>query len=215
MPVAHRDLDWNEMLRTPQFWLLWTTFVLTASAGLTIIAHAPKIASVQAGLAWGFIPIVILAIFNTVGRILSGYVSDTIGRSRTMVLAFLLQAANMLAFRYYNTPELVIFGSAMAGLCYGTIFTLMPAATADFYGVRNLGVNYGLLFTAFGAAGVLGPIVAARIYDATTSYRAFYILSAALLVVGALLASVTRAPRSGDDDAQRAVDERQPALQRT
>ena len=80
-----------------------------------------------------------------------------------MTLAFLLQAVNMLAFSHYTTPALVVFGSAFTGLCYGTIFTLMPAATADFYGIRNLGVNYGLVFTAFGMAGVVGPMLGAEI----------------------------------------------------
>ena len=111
-----------------------------------------------------------------------------------MTLAFLLQAANMLAFNYYTTPELVVFGSAFTGLCYGTIFTLMPAATADFYGLRNLGVNYGLVFTAFGVAGVVGPLLGARINDQFKSYLWAYVISAGMLVLGAVLAMLTKPP---------------------
>lgn len=139
-------------------------------------------------------PIAMLAIFNTFGRLLAGVLSDKIGRTRTMMVAFLCQAANMLAFSSYTTPALVLFGSAFTGLCYGTIFTLMPATTADFYGIRNLGVNYGFVFTAFGVAGVVGPLLGAGINDHYKSYHWAYIISAGMLVVGAALAMFTEPP---------------------
>lgn len=194
-PAApRRDSDWQEMLRTGQFYQLWLMMMLSVSAGLMIISQVALIAKEQANWKWGFVPIAILAIFNTFGRLLSGVLSDRIGRTRTMTLAFLLQAANMLAFNYYTTPELVVFGSAFTGLCYGTIFTLMPAATADFYGLRNLGVNYGLVFTAFGVAGVVGPLLGARINDQFKSYLWAYVISAGMLVLGAVLAMLTKPP---------------------
>ncbi len=193
--VAPRsESDWQEMLHTGQFYQLWLLMVLSASAGLMIITQVAVIAKDQANWKWGFVPIATLAIFNTLGRLLSGWLSDRIGRTRTMTLAFLLQAVNMLAFSHYDSPELVIFGSAFTGLCYGTIFTLMPAATADFYGIRNLGVNYGLVFTAFGVAGVVGPLLGAQIRDRFGSYLHAFQISAAMLVLGALLATLTKPP---------------------
>jgi OFA family oxalate/formate antiporter-like MFS transporter len=197
--TSRRDRDWNEMLKTPQFYQLWAMLVLAASAGLMIIAHVAIIAQKQANWQWGFVPVAMLAIFNTLGRLVSGFLSDRIGRPRTMVLAFVLQAINMLTFEYYTTPALLVFGSAVAGLCYGTIFTLMPAATADFYGMRNLGVNYGLVFTAFGVAGVTGPILGGRICDLTGSYAMSYTMSAVMLLAAALLAVLTRAPRAATE----------------
>ena len=139
--------------------------------------------------------IAILAIFNTSGRLVSGFLSDRIGRANTMILAFVLQALNMFAFRYYTTPELLIFGAAFTGLCYGTIFTLFPATTADFYGVRNLGVNYGLVFTAFGVAGVTGPYIAGKIRDHSGSYHNAFTISAVMLLLGAVLAFLLKAPK--------------------
>jgi OFA family oxalate/formate antiporter-like MFS transporter len=201
MPAAQaaaaprRDSDWHEMLCTGQFYLLWFMMMLSVSAGLMIISQAAIIAKEQANWPWGgFVPIATLAIFNTLGRLLGGVLSDKIGRTRTMTLAFLLQAVNMLAFSHYTTRELVVFGAAFTGLCYGTVFTLMPAATADFYGVRNLGVNYGLVFTSFGVAGVVGPMLAARINDQFKSYFWAYVICAAMLVVGAVLAMLTKPP---------------------
>ncbi len=197
-PSQGRNLDWHEMLRTAQFYQLWVMFILAAAAGLMIIAHAAIIAKEQAGLSWGFMPIALLALFNTTGRITSGFLSDRIGRTRTMILAFVLQAVNMFLFARYTTPALLLFGAAFTGLCYGTIFTLMPAATADFYGVRNLGVNYGLVFTGFGVAGVLGPILAGRIRDLTGSYTPSYVISGVLLLVAAVLALATRSPAAAE-----------------
>ena len=188
------DLDWHEMLRSSQFYLLWTMFVLGAAAGLMIIAHIAIIAKEQARWEWGFVPLAMLAVFNTLGRVVSGYLSDRMGRTRTMTLAFVAQATNMFLFSQYTSPVLLVFGSAFTGLCYGTIFTLMPAAIADFYGVRNLGVNYGILFTGFGVAGVLGPILGGQIRDGLGSYTYSYIISAVLLLVGAAIAFAIRSP---------------------
>ena len=111
-----------------------------------------------------------------------------------MVLAFVLQAINMFMFVQYKTPGLLLFGSAFTGLCYGTIFTLFPAATADFYGVRNLGVNYGSLFTAFGVAGVTGSVLGGRVRDLFGSYTYAFITCGVMLLVGAVLAFLLKTP---------------------
>ena len=113
-----------------------------------------------------------------------------------MILAFVLQALNMFAFIYYTTPALLIFGAAFTGLCYGTIFTLFPATTADFYGVKNLGVNYGLVFTGFGVAGVIGPMLGGKIRDAFGTYHNAFTISAIMLLVGAVLAFMLKSPKS-------------------
>ena len=194
--ASRRDLDWKEMLRTSQFYRLWLMFILSASAGLLIIGNISLIAQDQTP-KWdkAFILVMVVAIFNTCGRFLSGFVSDRIGRTNTMILAFVLQAINMFVFVRYNTPALLLFGSAFTGLCYGTIFTLFPATTADFYGVRNLGVNYGSLFTAFGVAGVTGSVLGGRVRDVFGSYTYAFTICGIMLLVGAALAFTVKAPR--------------------
>ncbi len=191
-----RDLDWHEMLTTAQFYQLWAMLLLSASAGLMIIAHAAMIAKEQAKVdQWAFLPIAMLAIFNTLGRIVGGMVSDRIGRTQTLTLAFVLQALNMFAFVHYTTPAMVVFGASFTGLCYGAIFPLMPVAMADYYGVRNLGVNYGILFTAFGVAGVAGPILAAKLHDKFGNYSHSFTICAIMLIAAAVLAVATRPPK--------------------
>lgn len=201
-PAKRREIDWQEMIKTPQFYLLWLMYVLAAAAGLMIISNVAIIAKEQAGWEAGFVPIMLLATFNTLGRIVAGYVSDRIGRTQTMVMAFALQALNMFFFLRYNTPALLIFGAGMTGLCYGTIFTLMPAATADFYGTKNLGVNYGIVFTGFGVAGVLGSRYGGRIRDLFGSYSMAYTICAVMLIVAAVLAFATRAPKESTEPAR-------------
>ena len=194
-PALRRDLDWHEMLRTSPFYQLWFMFVLSASAGLLIIGNITLVAQDQAP-QWdkAFVLVMVVAIFNTCGRFVSGFVSDRVGRTNTMILAFVLQAINMFLFAQYKSPVLLLLGSAFTGLCYGTIFTLFPAATADFYGVRNLGVNYGFVFTAFGVAGVTGSVLGGRVRDLFGSYSYAFVTCGIMLLAGAVLALFLKAP---------------------
>ena len=111
-----------------------------------------------------------------------------------MIITFVVQAANMFLFSIYASPLAIIAGCAITGLCYGALFALMPAATADFYGLKHLGVNYGLVFTAFGVAGVWGSLLGGRIRDMLGSYAVAYTMCAVMLLVAALLALVIRKP---------------------
>ena len=210
-----RDVNWTGMLGSPQFYLLWAMFVLAAAPGLMILGNLATITATQVQVAniaapgstlpasapamvgWnaGFLLVMIMAAFNTAGRIVGGAVSDRIGRTQTMVLAFLLQALNMCFFARYTTQETLIAGTAFTGLCYGTIFTLMPAAMADYFGLKNLGVNYGFLFTAFGVAGSTGSLLGGRVKDLCGSYANAYYILAGMLAVAVVLAFVTHPPR--------------------
>ena len=189
------DVEWHEMLRTPQFYLLWLMYVLTASAGLMIIANAPIIAKGQAHWEAGFVLVMLLAVFNTLGRFISGAVSDRLGRTTTMLIAFGAQALNLFFFARYTDPMSLALGTSLLGLCYGTVFTLMPAITADYYGLRNMGVNYGLVFTGFGVAGVFGSLLGGRVRDLFGSYDKAYLICGVMLVAAAILAWFLRAPK--------------------
>lgn len=206
--AARKDSDWHEMLRTPQFYFLWLMYVLTASAGLMVIANVPLIAKEQAHWEAGFVPVMLLALFNTLGRFGGGALSDRLGRTSTMVLAFVLQAVNLFFFARYTSPESLALGTSMVGLCYGTIFTLMPAATADYYGLRNMGVNYGLVFTGFGVAGVFGSLLGGRARDLLGSFDLAYEICAGMLIAAAILALLLRSPQkqgAQDENAPRKV----------
>ena len=187
---AITDYTWREMTRSGTFFLLWTSFLLSASAGLMLIGHLASIAAIQANWQAGFILVVILSMFNAVGRIAGGYLSDLLGRTNALFIVFIIQAVNMFMFVWYQGIPSLMAGSALAGLAYGAIFALFPAATADYFGLRNLGVNYGIVFTGFGVAGIAGPLIGGLVVDFTGSYTISYIISSVMLIAAAILARI-------------------------
>lgn len=195
-PAAKKSTDftWQAMIKTRPFILLWLTYLMSATAGLMLIGHIASIAMVQANWQAGFILVVILAIFNATGRITGGVLSDKVGRTNAMLIAFGLQAINMFAFAFFTSIPLLILGTMIAGLAYGSIFSLFPSITADFFGIKNLGVNYGIIFTGWGVAGIIGPIIGGRVVDLTGSYNGSYIVAGIMLIIGVLLVKLIKAP---------------------
>ncbi len=208
------DFTWREMVRTRTFYLLWCSYACAATAGLMIIGHLAKIVSVQSGnaITTGFLFVVLLAIFNAAGRVIAGIVSDRIGRIRTIMVVFLSQAAVMFFFSSFSTVGAFIVGSAVVGLSYGACLSLFPSATADFWGTKNLGLNYGIMFTAWGVGGVFGPIMAGKIADITGTYSLGYLISAGLMIVGALLTLIMTAPKKSEATQEAPAFEGRPAV---
>ena len=182
-----RDLGLRDVLKTFTFYKLWIMFAFSSSAGLMVIAHAANIAKVQVVWEGGFYMVILLAVFNAAGRILGGAVSDKIGRMNLMRIIFGLQALNMLLFSLHSSIPLLALGIAVTGLCYGAGFSVFPAMTIDLYGMKNFGTNYGLIMTGWGFGGVIGPMLAAAVFDANNNYNMAYIISCALLVVSLLI----------------------------
>lgn len=182
---ARRDFSTAEMLRTPQFYALWLAYCLGATAGLMTISQlVPFARSAGLGPAAATFAITVGAFGNAGGRILSGWLSDMMGRLTTLRVMVLASAVAMPALFIWR-EEVLLFYILVAAVywCYGTQLSVFASATADLYGTRNLGLNYGVLFTAWGAAGILGPMVAARVYDASGGYRYAFYAASGLAVV--------------------------------
>ncbi len=190
--IAAKDYVWKEMVKTKQFYFFWLMFAFASSAGLMIIGNIATIAKTQASWEKGFYLVGLLAIFNAFGRLGAGFLSDKIGRVRTMMIVFILQGANMTLFASYSTPLAISIGTALAGIGYGALLSLFPSVVADYYGVKNFGGNYGVLYTAWGVSGILGPIIAGIVVDRTGAYNLAYLISAGLLAVALVLALLTK-----------------------
>ena len=191
------DYTWNEVAKTPQFYLLWVMYLLAATAGLMLIAHLPSIAVAQAD--WktaGFMLVVILSIFNAIGRLGAGALSDKVGRTRAMMIVFMIQAVNMFLFAFYTSIPMLVVGSAVAGISYGAVFSLFPTTTAEYFGMKNLGVNYGMIFTGWGIAGVVGPMLGGMVADKTGSYNNGYLVAGVFLILATVLVSLLKAPKA-------------------
>ncbi len=190
----------GEMLSTWQFYALWFMYTCGAGAGLMIIGKLATIASIQAKIEIGFVLVAALAVGNGGGRILAGILSDKLGRTATMFGSFVMQA--VLIFLLSKTQEgsfLANVGvlaalSALIGASYGANLTLFPSITKDFYGLKNFGMNYGLVFTAWGVGGFSLALVAGEVYKRTESFNFAYYTASALLIVAALMTFVVRPP---------------------
>jgi OFA family oxalate/formate antiporter-like MFS transporter len=194
--AAGRDFTTREMLATPTFYFMWIAYCLGTTAGQMAISQLVPFAR-SAGLgalaaAW-VLPV--SATGNASGRILSGWMSDTLGRLRTLQVMILLSAVAMpTLFLLREQPVLFFVLVALVYWCYGTQLSVFASTTADFYGTKNLGLNYGVLFTAWGAAGILGPMIGGWVFDQFGDYRyAFYAAGAMSLIA---FAAVTLAGSS-------------------
>jgi len=199
---AGADFKPTEMLRTWQFYVLWFMYACGAGAGLMIISKLATIADKQAGIRLGFLLVVALAVGNGAGRILAGMLSDRMGRRKTMLVCFVFQAALVFGLSM-ATEGSVLAGmaalalvSALVGANYGANLSLFPSITKDYYGLKNFGVNYGLVFTAWGIGGLTLSILMGRVYDRYQIFTYAYYVAAGLLVAAALTTFIIKAPRA-------------------
>jgi OFA family oxalate/formate antiporter-like MFS transporter len=167
----------------------------TTAGQMTISQLVPFARSAGLGATVATVSLIVSSSGNAGGRIFSGWMSDTLGRVCTLKTMVLLSALAMPALFLWR-GDVVLFYTfvALVYWCYGTQLSVFASTTADFYGTRNLGMNYGVLFSAWGAAGIIGPAIAARVFDTFGDYRyAFFAASA--LAVGAFAAlSFVRTP---------------------
>ncbi|RJP73036.1 MAG: MFS transporter [Candidatus Abyssobacteria bacterium SURF_17] len=190
-----RDYHWLDMMRTPQFYLLWFMFACGSGAGLMIIGKLAKIVELQSGSKAGFILVALLAIGNAGGRVIAGVLSDKIGRTTTMLIVFCAQAVLMFTLRLQTYLGLLVVYSMLIGFNYGACLSLFPSTTKDYFGIKNFGLNYGLVFTAWGVGGLVLPILSGRIFDATGSFNPAYLIAGFIMIAAAGLTFVTKAPK--------------------
>ena len=190
-----KDFAPSDMLRTKSFYMLWGMFAIGSGAGLMIIGNVAGMASKSMGaMAW--VVVALMAIGNAGGRIVAGILSDKIGRTRTLTIMMTMQAVIMFTLLLVGSANagFVVFAATFIGFNYGTNLSLFPSATKDYFGLKNFGVNYGFLMTAWGIGGLVLPRVSQMIVAATGSFNAAYVLAGCLLLVSAGLSLFTKAP---------------------
>lgn len=206
--VSGRDSTWRDTLKQPAFYLLWLMFFSGAMAGLMVIgvikgfAGDQLIAGAEAGggvlsdaarEGWksrGAEAVGYLAIFNAVGRIAWGLISDRIGRTLAMMAMFLLQAATMCLLTAAKAEWSIAVVASIVGFNFGGNFALFPSATADLFGARNLGANYGWVFTSYGIAAMAGMMANNIAKQSAGNLEPAFYIAAVLCVISAGLAVV-------------------------
>jgi len=197
-PAVARQFTPGEMLQTPTFYLMWVGYALGCSAGLMVISQlVPFAKSVGvAAAALSTMTLVVGAFGNAAGRILSAWMSDRLGRINVLRI--------MIGIGIVAMPALYAVGGNVALLfvavfvvywCYGTQLSVNGAAASDFWGTKNAGVNYGILFTAWGVAGIIGPRVGGVLYDRYHDYQAAFYTGAVLAAVALLCELGAKSPQ--------------------
>jgi OFA family oxalate/formate antiporter-like MFS transporter len=194
-----KDIMPGSMIRTSTFWLLWLMFVFAATAGLMTLGNVKTAALLIDPAADAVILVGVMSLLNAAGRIVWGATSDKIGRENTMILMFITLAIGMFAFAWMSTIAIswyaVMAIASLIGFCFGGNFALFPSATADFFGTKNVGKNYGVMFTAYGIAGITGAFVAGPIVDATGSYFMAFVVTGVLAIIAVLFTFVLKSKR--------------------
>ena len=192
-----------EAMRTWQWYGLWALLFLNTSAGISIISQAApmaqEITGVTAAVAAGLVGIISIA--NGSGRFLWAWLSDAVGRRWIFLMMFAIQA-----LVFFLLPKIQSFPAFTALcfivlLCYGGGFGTMPAFAADYFGSENVGSIYGLMLTAWGFAGVLGPTLIARIRQSTGHYSHALYLIAVITLCSAAIPLFLRPPSSSGSAA--------------
>lgn len=180
----------RRMLRSSKFYLLWILYFIAAGAGLMVISSISGMAKQSMG-AHAFIAVAVLAVGNAAGRIVAGILSDIIGRQQTLMVVLLSQAALMflaIPITGSNCGALVVLLVAtLIGFNYGANLSLFPALTKDLWGLKNFGVNYGIVFTAWGVGGFVLSRVQQMLKAYSGSFTLSFVIAGSLLIVGALL----------------------------
>jgi MFS family permease len=194
--AAGLDLPPAEALRRPQFWSLWAMLFLNVTAGILFISNAVPILRELTGAPPAAAAAVYgaIAVANGLGRFFWGAVSDRIGRRAAYVAIYGIQVLIFLAVGRVHSLGAAASLFAVVLLCYGGGFGTMPSFVADWFGTRHMGVNYGWILSAWGVAGVAGPLFVATVKDLTGSYAGALPWIAALLACAAILPAVTRRP---------------------
>ena len=188
----------SQILCSPMFYLLWLIYAIGAGAGLMVISSVSGMAKKSLG-EHAFIAVAVMALGNAGGRIGAGIVSDKIGRRWTLLLVLLLQAALMFAAipvtaHKETLPLVIVLLATFIGFNYGANLALFPSFAKDLWGLKNFGVNYGVLFTAWGVGGLVLPKVQQTLtVNGGGSFQSSFICAGVLLIGGALLTLLIRA----------------------
>jgi MFS transporter, OFA family, oxalate/formate antiporter len=194
-----------EILGTPTFWVLWAVYFIGSGAGLMVISSVSGMAKKTMGTA-AFIAVAVMAIGNAAGRICAGLLSDRIGRRWTLLLVLVVQSLMMLiaipVTGSENGPKLVIvLVATVIGFNYGANLSLFPSYAKDLWGLKTFGMNYGILFTAWGVGGFVLSRLQQMLFASSKNFNSSFVTAAVLLLCGAGLTFMLK-PRASISSMQ-------------
>ena len=195
---AGADVHASVMVRMPTFWALWIAYCLGTTAGTMVISQlVPFARNAGHSAAVAAFALTVGAFGSASGRVLSGWLSDYAGRLNTLRVMLLVSACAMpLLFLFRENLALFYALLFLVYYCYGTQLSVNASTSADFFGTKNVGFNYGLLLLAWGVAAILGPFLGGRVYVSTGEYRYAFFVAAAMSIAALATLTFARAPRA-------------------
>ncbi|MBV1758998.1 MAG: OFA family MFS transporter [Dethiosulfatibacter sp.] len=184
------DKSPSEMLKSFQFYLIWIMYAIGCVGGLMIIGHASPIGQEKIGLTpqVAAVAISFLGIANSGGRVFWGTMSDKIGRYNALATMYIVTGVCLFILNIASTFVPYVIGICGIAMSFGGYLGIMPSVTADNFGAKNIGINYGVLFTAFGFAAFVGPRLAAVVKEASGgTYDLAFIIVVGMNIVGVLV----------------------------
>jgi OFA family oxalate/formate antiporter-like MFS transporter len=184
------DIPPSGMMKSGKFYIIWLIYFIGAGAGLMVISSVAGMAKKSLG-DMAFLAVAIMAIGNAGGRIVAGVLSDKIGRRLTLTLMLLFQCVLMLIaipiVGKSSSAVILVLLATFIGFNYGTNLSLFPSLTKDNWGLKNFGINYGIVFTAWGIGGFVMPILSQMLYAKYNVYTYSFLTAAVFLFIGVLL----------------------------
>ena len=181
--IKIEDKNWKQMLKDYKFYIMFLVFTIFATAGLMLISQCFQMVESFGKIEIAALIVSVVAIGNTLGRFIWGFISDKIGRNQALMLmsAIIFVAGISLYFVIdANIFLLFVILALLIAMCYGGSMGVYPSLTSHRYGLKNNGVNYGIMFIAFALGGFFGPMIANTVFTKTESY------ASSLLIVGLL-----------------------------
>jgi MFS family permease len=183
----------REIVKTATFYGIWLAYVLGTMGGFIAISLAAKYGEEVVALdsATAALATSLFAVFNGIGRPTFGFICDRIGVKKGAVISFLLILIASLTATQSTTLVPYLASFAILWFTFGGWLAITPIATSSFFGLKHQSVNYGIVFTAFGASALIGPSLAGYIYQSTGTYYSAFLVTAAISVFGMIIAALT------------------------
>lgn len=173
------DVDKPQLIRTPLFYMMMVSMTLGIACGGMIINQGSPIVQLKFDMAATAAATVVsmLAVGNTIGRFLWGYISDRIGKVETVKILHALMAFFMLMLLILDSKILFVLMLMGTTFCYGGLACLLAPVTGELFGNKHISANYSVAYTAYGLSALLGPLVIANVRQSTGEYTLGYIFA--------------------------------------
>lgn len=198
-PDYHKDIDRvkkgvftvRTMTKTRNFYLIWISYLLACVGGLLMIGSATELGIELAGLNFkqAALSVALIGVFNAGGRLFWGYISDHIGGKKSAIIMFILSASALLSIGTFTINQTLFYILlSIITFCFGGFLVIYPTITSEYFGIINMGRNYGVVYQAYGIAALFGPILLKSVDGYTTPF----IISAVFSLIGGVLITQIR-----------------------